>query len=56
MFVIEILIFLDPGLKTLLKTQYRMNAKIMNLSSNYIYGGELLAADSCADHSLDGYS
>jgi superfamily I DNA and/or RNA helicase len=47
---------LDPGLKTLLKTQYRMNSQIMNLSSGYIYGGELLAAESCANHSLDGYS
>lgn len=33
-----------------------MNSQIMNLSSGYIYGGELLAAESCANHSLDGYS
>lgn len=37
---------------TLLKTQYRMNEAIMDVSSAYIYGGELVADKTVREHSL----
>jgi hypothetical protein len=43
---------LDPNLITLLKTQYRMNEAIMEVSSAYIYQGQLIADKDVKDHSL----
>lgn len=42
----------DPDLITLLKTQYRMNSSIMQISSSYIYADELIADDSVKERSL----
>lgn len=39
---------------TMLTTQYRMHADIMQWSSDEMYGGKLRAHDSVAEHSLQG--
>eukprot|EP01025_Chloroclados_australasicus_P056243 TRINITY_DN6926_c0_g1_i3.p2 TRINITY_DN6926_c0_g1~~TRINITY_DN6926_c0_g1_i3.p2 ORF type:complete len:200 (+),score=26.32 TRINITY_DN6926_c0_g1_i3:295-894(+) len=40
----------------MLRVQYRMNSGIMEWSSNEMYGGQLEAHESVADHALDGFS
>lgn len=39
--------------KTMLRTQYRMNTSIMEVSSEEFYGGKLEADESVADHTLE---
>ncbi|MDE6297983.1 MAG: AAA family ATPase, partial [Muribaculaceae bacterium] len=43
--LMERLVENHPEAVTLLKTQYRMNEKIMRFSSNHFYNGEMLAAE-----------
>ncbi|MFB6204145.1 MAG: IGHMBP2 family helicase [Candidatus Nanohaloarchaea archaeon] len=41
-----------PGVKDMLKTQYRMHQKIMEFSSSHFYDGKLEADELVADHTL----
>lgn len=45
---------LDDDWKSLLRTQYRMNEKIMTFSSRQFYGGLLIADESVKAHNLAG--
>ena len=42
------------GVARMLTTQYRMNRRIMQWASDELYEGKLVAADSVAEHRLDG--
>lgn len=44
-----------PQLSQILKVQYRMNEKIMQWSSQFVYGGVLMAAENVKNHSVKDF-